>query len=140
MPQPLVLHDTDVLWVNGPSPFVWLGRAAPATWKGQLTDEMRSQHAHMEYQGRESTDFFNAIGKILGTMHSTSAPQRLFLVRLDQDALCIDEVAFEARSLCSAYTAVALNPQGIWIWHGIGSDGAQRRHAEEWSRSLGPTC
>ena len=47
VPQPLVLHDTDVLWVNGPSPFVWLGRAAPATWKSQLTDDMRLSLIHI---------------------------------------------------------------------------------------------
>lgn len=138
VPQPLVLYDTDVLWVNGPATFVWLGRAAPATWEVQLTDDMRSQHAQIEHQGRESPDFFNAIGKTLVTQQNTTSPQRLFLVRLDQDALCIDEVAFKAQSLCSAFSAVAHTPQGLWIWHGIGSDDAQRRHAVEWSRSLGP--
>lgn len=144
--QPLTLYESDVLWVRGPQCFLWLGKSAPAMWKDKLPDEFRGHFNKMpawpiEHQGRESSTFLKAIGGSLVTMYGSFtdtavAPKRLFTVRHDEDAMYVEQVPFETKSLCSAFSAVASSPQGVWVWHGVGSDDAQRQHAMDWSRSL----
>jgi len=152
--QPLTLYETDVVWVNGgaASSYIWLGRSAPPNWEAMLSKESHMQlgtQPSKEQQGCESLTFMRAIGGMLVTMQGSpdeaslkeARKDTLFIVRQDdeENGVFVDQVPFEASSLCSAFSAVASTSHGVWVWHGIGSDDAQQQHAIAWTKSLAPT-
>ncbi|WFD29719.1 phosphoribosylglycinamide formyltransferase 1 [Malassezia sp. CBS 17886] len=61
---------------------------------------------------------------------------RLFTVRSDAERLYVDEVEARMHALCSAWSAVAVTDDGVLVWHGLGSDAAQRACAEEVAHTL----
>ena len=138
--QPLIVYEDDVVWVRGTSSVVWLGRHAKRTIPGDA--QACVQRGSTEHQGLESAVFLRAVGGLLATMlgarDSKPADHRLFIVRSDVDGTWIDEVPVCAASLCTAFSAVLVTPQGVHVWHGVGSDDVQQQRAVEWARGLAP--
>lgn len=132
--QPLVVYEDDMVWVQGTPSFVWRGRHATRP----VPDD--AQREATEHQGLESPAFLRAVGgrltTLLGARNAAPAAQRLFVVRSDVDGTWVDQVPVRAASLCTAFSAVLQMPQGVHVWHGIGSDATQKQCAVEWARGL----
>lgn len=139
--RPLVVYEDDVVWVQGTPSFVWLGRHAARTLPGDA--QACVERGAFERQGLESGTFLRAVGGLLATMlgarDAQPAAHRLFVVRSDADGTWIDEVPVCAASLCTAFSAVLATPQGVHVWHGIGSDALQQQRAVEWAHGLAST-
>ncbi|KAL4401490.1 Bifunctional purine biosynthetic protein Ade5,7 [Malassezia pachydermatis] len=144
VPQPLVVYDSDVIWVQGATPFLWLGHAVTDGWdavlpKGDCAKIQAS--ATIIHQGREPTTFLQVVGGVLvtrqGEPDASEPTEQLFTVRHGEHGIYIDEVAFAAASVSAAFSAVACTSRGLFVWHGLGSGSEQREHATKWARLLG---
>lgn len=138
--KPLVVYEDDIVWTQGSSPMLWLGRHATQPLPAQAQACVES--GHIERQGLESAAFLQAAGGLLVTMlgarDAAPAARRLFVVRSDTDGTFIDEAPVCSASLCTAFSVVLLAPDGVHVWHGIGSDDVQQQRAVEWAERLAP--
>ena len=136
-----VFSDSDAVVVTGrgEDAFLWTGCQAPdaASISGKLVGEARarlgSKYTTVE-QGAEPTAFSEYLGQPLAILRTREAGRfPLYVVRHWGGATFVDQCACAARSLCSAFSAVADTSDRVLVWHGIGSREAQRAAAHAWA-------
>ena len=108
--------------------FLWIGdRVAPAAVEDvQVFCRAEARDAGCKLQnfsqGKESTNFLNALGGIVVTRHSNSATYML-CGRRHIGQIVFDEVDFSAESLCSAFPFIIVTTGGnLYLWKGCGAN------------------
>ncbi|MCJ1308901.1 hypothetical protein MMC25_002556 [Agyrium rufum] len=73
-------------------------------------------------QGKETSEFFQALGGIVITRKGESEREYMLCGRRHVGQIAFDEVPLEKSSLCSGFPFIVSTKEGkLWLWKGVGS-------------------